>query len=386
MEIKQLDRGRSHLRVVVVDSRVVSWLTVIDYRMRVGSSNVKMGAIAEVETKRRFRKKGYMRALMEDTVRYMRNRGDVMSVVFGISDFYYRFGYVSCIPSRSLSVYTRVAEKAGDSDQNRRFRVRKARKADREKLLSIYDHNTKGRMCTLVRDVDYFLGYAKVGQEAAVVEDGRRRLLGYVVHNRNDRDLRVAEVAAVTPDVYPVLMKRLASVAIKRRVGNFTLDLTPDDPFAEFCHRQGCQWTRKYHKNAHTMMQVIDQQRLFRAMRRDLERRVRHSEYANRLARLTLKTELGQTTFKLAKGHLEVASGGRRGKTIELPEGQLTQLVVGYRSAGDVLDAAGVRADERSCRLLAILFPLGHPRIWNGDRFEERHLGPDDFPLPRNGG
>jgi predicted acetyltransferase len=354
--------------------------------MRLGSAAVKMGAIAEVETRRRFRKKGYMRALMEDTVRYLADRGDVMSVVFGIPDFYYRFGYVSCIPSRALSVYTRVAEKAGNTTQNRRFRARKARRADAEKLLAIYDRNTKGRMCTLVRDADYFAGYAKAGQEVVVVENGRRQLSGYAVYNRKGSHLRVAEVAASDARAYPLLMRRLASVAIKRRVGNFLFDLAPGDPFAEFCHRHGCQWTRTYHKNAHTMMQIINQERLFRAMRRDLERRVHHSHFARSSARLTLKTGLAATTLKIGKGKLELASGGKRGTTISMPEGHLTQLVVGYRSAGDVLDAAGVRVGERSRRVLATLFPPDHPQIWNGHRFEERHLGPDDFPLSGHGG
>jgi len=379
MEIKTLDRGVSHLRVVVADNKVASWLTVLDYRMRVGSAKVRMGAIAEVETKGRFRMKGYMRALMEDAVRYMVERGDVLSVVMGIRDFYYRFGYVSCIPDRSLSVYTRVAETAAKEAKHLRFR--KARKADSEKLLGIYDQCTAGRTGALVRDAEYFAGHAKAGQEVIVVEDGRGRVVGYTVYNKKGHDLWIVEVAAATTDAYPALMGRLASVAVKRRVGNFMLQLAPDDPFAEFCHRHGCRWTTTYQKNAHTMMRIINQERLFRAMRPDLERRLRHSELANRSVRLTLKTNLDETTFRFSKGRLDLASDGRLGRTVELPQTHLAQLVVGYRSAGDVLDELGIRADEHARRVLAVLFPPGHPRIWNGRRFEERHLKPDDFPL-----
>lgn len=381
MRIETFDKERSHLKEVVVNNQVVSSLTVIDYRMRVGSADVKMGAIAHVETKARFRKRGYMRALMEDTVRYMTERGYVMSVVMGIPDFYYRFGYVSCIPNRSLSISTRVAETAAKgSKAAKRFRLRKLRKADGEKILAIYNQNTTGRTCTLARDADYFARYAKAGQEVIVAEGGRQRLVGYAVYNKKGDKVEVFEVAA-TEDAYPALMRGLAAVAIKRRAGNLLLYLTPDDPFAEFCHRHDCQWTTTHHKNASAMMRIVNQERLFRAIRRDLARRVRQSEFVNSAICLRLKTDIGRTTLKISKGRLELAADRRGPWTAEMSQGQLTQLIVGYRSYLDIIAELNRKVDERVQRLLAVLFPTGYPRVWNVARFEELHLNPDDFSL-----
>lgn len=396
MQIKTLDRPTSHLREALVDGEVASWLTVIDYQMRVGSSVVKMGAISDTYTKARFRMKGCMRTLIEDTLAYLANGGYAMSVVTGIPNFYYHFGYASGVPDRTFKVPTFVAEEAGNSGRPGRFRVRKARKADSERLVAVYDHYTRGTMCALARDAEFFAGFDGAGQRVVVAEDEAGGVVGYAVYAKasGDRrmrevaaehDMRVTEVAAVEPEACPALMGALARVAMRWRVGDIVLSLAPDEPFAEFCQRYGGQWNMIYRKNSHTMVRIIDQQALFRAMLPDLARRIRYSEFADGSARLTLKTDIGRTTFSIDKGALELNTAGKEGSVVELSQAQLAQVVVGYRSARDALAEAGARASDRVQRLLAVLFPPGYPRLWRGRRFEERGVGyrPDREPPER---
>jgi len=382
MELRHFDKGRSHLRTVVVDGKVVSWLTLIDYRMRLGPRTVPMGAVAHVETKQRHRRKGYMRALMEDAVRYMKDRGHVVSVVMGIKDFYYRFGYVSCFPDRSMSVYTRVAEAAArEAGRRTKFTCRVARRDDAEDLLAIYDQNTAGELWCTVRDPHYFAGYPKRRQEIHVVEDARKRVVAYAVCDRDKNRLRVRELAARSDAAYPALLGRLGRLAVPRRVPNIEFDITPSHPFAEFCQRYGCQWSTTYHKNASVMMQILDEPRFFAAMAPVLGRRLRRSELAGRSFSLALRTEAHATALRIRKGTVKVEGGAGARTTVRLSRAQLVQLAAGYRSVRDVLAECGRPVSRPTARLLEVLLPTASARIWDSSRFEELHLEPDDLPM-----
>jgi len=383
MHIATIDKGRSHLREVVVDGEAASWLTVIDYEMRVGSAAVKLGCCAHVETRRKFRQRGYMRKLMEDTVAYMRERGHVLSIITGIADFYGKFGYASCFPDRSLSVSVRDAEAAARETKPRAAcRTRKLRRGDGRALLRTYNAAADGRFGALVREAAWFERAGRCGQDVFVATAGGGRAVGYASCGRQGDRLHVSEVAATTPDALPALLKRLAAEGVRRRVERMEIDALGDEPVAELCRRFGCRWTTTFHRNASTMMRVLDQDAVLRAMCGDFSRRLRGCPAAGRGGTLTIRTELGATTLKVARGRVTVAKRpGRRGG-VRMTQPQLAQLLAGYRSVADVLAERRGRAGRRTRRLLEALFPPRPARLWAAHRYEELHLNPDDYPVP----
>lgn len=383
MHIATIDKGRSHLREVVVDGEVASWLTVIDYRMRLGSAWVKMGCCAQVNTRRKFRMKGYMRRLMKDTVEYMRRRGHVVSVITGISGFYGRFGYASCFPDRSLSVFLRNAETAVRQARTAiRCRTRKLRSSDADALRAVYRTATVGRTGALERDAAFFAAFPKAGQEVFVATAASGKVLGYAACDKRPDHLGVGEVAVASPDALPALLKRLVAEGVRRRVSRMEIYAGPDEPVGELCRRLGCQWRTTFHRNASTMMRTVRQDALFRAMLADLRRRIRRSDLAGTSGTLTIKTELGRTAFRMRNGRLELADPPARGTTVELTQAQLTQLATGYRSPQDVLHERGGKVSRRAAQWLTALFPPQTARLWTAGRFEELHLDPHDYPVP----
>jgi predicted acetyltransferase len=74
----------------------------IDLPMRIGDAVIRMAGIGDVYTEREHRMKGYMRYLYEDTLTYMTEEGYDVSMLFGIPDFYTKFGYAVCLPQCHL--------------------------------------------------------------------------------------------------------------------------------------------------------------------------------------------------------------------------------------------------------------------------------------------
>src|SRR5688500_988060 len=109
------DSGRSTKHELMVGGEAVSHLWVQHLRMRVGSAVVRMGGIAGVGTERAHRMKGLSRRVMENSTRWMEAEGFDCATLFGIRDFYDKFGYAPCMLVPRFEVRTRDAERAAAS-------------------------------------------------------------------------------------------------------------------------------------------------------------------------------------------------------------------------------------------------------------------------------
>lgn len=96
-------RVRWQFSLMIRDQRV-SGLGLVKKRMRIGGAVVKMGGIAGVWTSGEHRKKGYASRVMDASVDFMRDKGYDTSILFGIRDFYHRYGFVEVFPSSALDV------------------------------------------------------------------------------------------------------------------------------------------------------------------------------------------------------------------------------------------------------------------------------------------
>lgn len=372
MRIKTRDEGREHIRELWVDDEVVSFLTVIDYEMRIGSAQVRMGGIGGVETKEKHRKKGYMRTLMEDTVAYMKHEGYDVSMLFGISNFYTKFGYAVCLPSHKCTVSTRDAEEAKKDAGE--YTIRIIEKEALDSVLALYNKNNHGRTCSIVRTNEHFLKFrrgSRYGRPADhfFIEDEHKELLAYAVFDKSEQEVNVVEVESREDRLFPALLYEFAKMAIKRRCGHLTLFMPPDHPFAEFAHRVGCECITRYSKDGGGMMRIINQAALFEKIKGELGRRIADSKFRGYSGSLSIRTDLGNTTLEIHDGSPNIGSGQKAECFVDLPQATLMQLIAGYRTVGDVISDSDVEISRGLEPLLPILFPETVPYVWLADHF-----------------
>ena len=79
-----------------------SFVMINDLQMRIGAAQVRIGGIGGVSTDRNHRNKGYSRMCMEAAVDWMSSNGFDMSFLFGIRDFYDKYGYTTCMPDHTF--------------------------------------------------------------------------------------------------------------------------------------------------------------------------------------------------------------------------------------------------------------------------------------------
>lgn len=375
MKITTSDDGRGHSREMWIEGeeKPVCNLWVIDFTMRVGTAVVRMAGIGGVHTAREHRMKGYMRHLFEDTVHYMIAEGYDISMLFGIENFYTKFGYVAGLAAFECKVKTRDAEVAGETAAGT-YITRPIGEVDMPAVLDLYNANNTMRVCSVVRAPEDFTKFEKgtwygTPPDTQLWEDANGKLLAYAVWDHYDKAVKVAEVEARDDAFFPTLLSFFAAQAVNKRCEDVQLFIPSDHPFAEYVQRFGAEWTVTYPRYGSGMLRLLNQQPFFEKIAPELERRLALSRSAGYTGTLTFQTDLGTSTLVINRGSITVTDKAHEGLRLELSQDKLTQLAIGYRSARDVLNDPQVKAHGDVLPLLDILFPKGTPYIWVADHF-----------------
>ncbi len=369
IEILTEDEGSGHLRQLRVDGERASRLWVLDRDIRLAGATVSMAGIGGVRTEPQHRKKGYMRRLMEDTVSYMTDRGYAVSMLFGISDFYNRFGYLPALPEHHLTIATRDAERARSELQP--AHVRPLIEEDYPFVFTTGAAADRDRPASVIRDAGTFRGFHRgtgwdVPTRAFIMEAKDGEPSAYFALDDRADAMRVTDLGATARAVHPLLLRHLARTAVQRRCGEMEVHAPPDHPFVEFMRRFGCVSHVRHHRMGGGMMRILNQDRLFEAIRPGLAERLRRGPMASSPVRLRLETGLGVTDLRLNAD----ARGREVSASIGLDQDVLTQLVVGYRTVGDVLADRAVRWDGEAHAVAGALFDgRPCPYAWYADRF-----------------
>jgi len=364
---KRID-GNRHLLELLQDGEAVSQLTVLDATIRVLGTPVRMGGIAGVGTRPEHRMKGQARRLLEEAVRYMTGLGHDVSMLFGIPDFYDKFGFLPCLPSHCVRIATRDAERAAESAGG--YSTRPIRQDDYSFVVRLYGEDNRNRPAALVRDDRSFAGFPKgsgfrTPAACLILQDAKGTGVGYAAFDVSRTDVTVIEANCADPRAFHALLYEFAKMAVDRRAGYLELQMACDHPFVRFARRYGCEVRSTYERMASGMMRILNQQALFRTLRPALKKRLDASEFNGRSVKLTIETDLGATRLRFVNRSRRPAVQG----AIRLGQDRLTQIIVGYRRADDLLTDSSIAAEGDAVALLGALLGGQEPYVWKADWF-----------------
>jgi len=338
---------------------VLSRLVVEDLCLRIGPIAVRCGGIANVSTPREYRMKGYARQLLSESIAFMHAEGYLISALFGIPNFYQKFGFASALMDCETTIATRDAETA-----TARYPVRPFQPEDARALVTLYERRNGQRSGSVLRNPETWREFRRGSQwtdrvGAFVVLDGQE-IIGYASYNLDPWRYAIGEVGYADGRAFSTLLAHMAQQAIERRVEHIIVHAPPDDPFLQYCRRYGCEIKLIYRRQAGGMARIIRQTELLEAVQPLLAARLRAAGQEGALGTLVCKTDLGEDALVF---------GGGPSYTLALPQWMLLQLLLGYRPVEDALFETEARADEALQPLLPVLFPQGYPYIAMSDRF-----------------
>jgi len=355
---------RENVRIALLNGRIVSTFRIFTLNIRIGCVTVPIGGLNNVCTHPRHRNKGHMKALLEDGIEHMRRRGMPLSMLHGIPNFYYKFGYASVGCDCKLTVQTRTLAALSKS-----LRVRKARQTDLPDMKRLYDDQYHERTCTLVRDDKVWSRLAPELKRVRVIVDGSNRVKGYLwLANRRDY-FRVTEVCVDNDEeVMRTLLAECGRLCRLALLGEARFDVPPDHPLAIYCRGYDAVMETRYKHNSDWMLRILNLEKLFSALEPELSRRLRRSHLAGWNGSFGIRTDIGSVLLRVSDGTVRCApkEPHRSSETVKMPQSLLSQLLVGYRSGAEV---SHDYVPGKLCDIIAVLFPLDYPFICPEDMF-----------------
>ena len=355
---------REHTRIALWKGELAGALRITTDTVRLGEARLKMGGLGWVTTEPRHRHKGVCSALMRHTLRYMKEHGYHVSMLFGIPNFYHRFGYTTVLPEHTVSVDAIEAHSSGEP----KMRVRTIKPGDIPAMQRIHSENDAEVPCSLLRSRAHFSNKWDLFRKARVLTTEQGKVEGYVVARTTRDDIRVEEMGGSSPAVFQDILAVCASIAHDEFRGRIRFSVPPGHPFSHYLLRYASTRETQVVREEGGMMAFIDLGETLENLIPEWESMLAHSIWRDRRVEMTLVVD-GQP-FRLRANHgvVDVAEFTGRNK-FSLTSAELMQLVTGYRYLNDILEEERRILTSEARELLAVLFPKRDPFVWPLDRF-----------------
>ncbi len=371
-----LERTRQSDRIAKIGLRLgeedVSRLWLFHFDMRLRTASVPMGGIGGVGTNDEYRKRGFAARIMDDSVAYMADHDLDVGMLFGIQDFYERWGYITAMAGHEIRIEVAdlpasdaVVEAVGyESDVHR------------DAVLAMYAAGNTTRSCAAMRGSHYWTEFEK-GTDWDEAPDGKMLLgedgasIAYLNMVGDPERTRVAEAFFATPPAMAAAAAYLARRAADAGHETVTLSSPPDDPFARYLRRTGSMHFEHTRSSGGGMLRIIRLTPLLEKLADYMTERLAAGGLHGWTGAIALQTDIGDVTLTARDGAVSVQDGGASTADLvaELPQDRLMQLLVGYRDAATIALDDGVEMSAETVRVLDAFFPSAHPYMWWSDRF-----------------
>ena len=162
-----------------MDGAVASSVRIVDRDFRVGKAVFRLGGIADVATHPDYQKQGYCALLFQEVVAFMAAEGYDLSLLFGIPNFYHRFGYATALVPATLTVSAvHLADLPAAA-------TRPFQEGDLPALSALLEADLEARACAIVRD-EALWRYRGVPNALTVVEQEGRPAAYFTAEERKD--------------------------------------------------------------------------------------------------------------------------------------------------------------------------------------------------------
>lgn len=351
-----------YTRVCLADDSIVSSVHICEREVRVGESLILVGGIANVATHPDFRRRGYGTRLMQDAVEVMGRDGMDCSILFtGIHPFYEKVGWC-CVPVPSLSCALKTTLGEGSDSK---YSTRTCEwPYDIPTIQLIHDEFNSRRPLTVVRDDDYWKGYALPrfgGPKSTLLAGTGGRVTGYLLYESEGENCWLREIGYLSDDeeCVDVLVRTAASRSLDAGAKILHSRLPSEPAVLESLGRIADQMN--HHDLKGMMCRIVNMKSLGKKILPELNRRARLNKSPS--GSLRLRTELGSLDLTVRFGH--VSMGAHAPQLVPLSQAEFFSLLFGIKSLYELR----IDASSKSRGILNALFPPQCSVYWEPDGF-----------------
>jgi len=344
-------------RCLVEDGRIVAYLAIRPKEMYIGQSLLRMAGIAAVCTHPSVRMKGYGRLLFDDTVQFMKKDGYDLSILYGIPNYYHKFGY-EVVMARHFITVPQEEIPAQPPQLKRTAAVTK----DMRAICALYNSMTCGRDGNCKRfGMGTRKGFFKL-------TDKRGRILAYAIWHPAEGTMLVNEAISVDACAAKELLRACRAIAWREGLDHLNIQMPHGYPVTDLLRGMNSIYHRGNTNRRGCMGRLINLTTLAREMHLEWSALLGRSEFASRSGRLALAVGGEVLRMNYSKGRVKTSVSTGKAASRVTPE-RFMQMVHGYRSIADLAGDCDVSFARSDVRLLEVLFPERNSFLFVPDHF-----------------
>jgi predicted acetyltransferase len=308
--------------------------------------------------------KGYSRRVMENSLRWMRREGFDTSMLYGILNFYPKFGFAAAFPGLAWSLAVRDAERV----PAREFGITDYKSEHLAAVLKIFHANNLDRTGPMRRDPKTWQPFRKGSAwgvktvcKVALSENGD--VAGYVVYDNQPLAATIIEMSYRTPEVFGALLRLVARLAWEQRLERIKLILPEDDLFVAFCKPLGLRLEATFRSDGGAMVRMINLVSALKSVAAELGGRMVRS------GALNLHTNLDAVGLEWSGEGLAIRAPLKGAETARMPQWVLAQLLYGYLNATALAAQGVLQGSDKALSLLDEMFPARPHFAYTVDEF-----------------
>ncbi len=340
-------------RIGLLDGKVITHFGVWRIAMRMGSATVQCAGVGMVATHGDYHKRGLMAATIPEALSAMKDEGYALSLLFGIPDYYDRFGYV-----RAWSPTNYIVKREDLPFKKPIHRVSKIKPVQREELVAIYNREHARLTGTAVRPT-YVREFAGGPWEGRLWRNDAGETVGYLFGRFEGRRLLIADTGGPVDEIL-----RVAGRLCREGHCDDVEFVTPHgrSELVAQLRRGNCREVTGHYRCAGPMIRAVDFESMVTQTKQDLSRR---------LAASTMKGWTGVVEVSLSERRVGLAFDAH-GVTVRpgvksrhhiRGGGEVIRLLLGADDPHRIVADAGLKVGGEMKVLAPILFPNQQPVI-----------------------
>jgi hypothetical protein len=299
----------------------------------------------------------------------MRELGYDYSLLFGISDYYHRFGYCQAWPAMDLRV-----DVADLPQPPLRLSLSERRLSEIQcgqgAVMDIYNRDNAFRTGTAEQPI-YSLSaspYWKDFRLDALVDAGGQTV-GYLAHSKSGQELTVMEVGGLDESCgLDQIIAAIREVAKRSECSHVLVAcFSYQHPLVQALRQGTCKVEMRHRLSGGAMGAVVNLHGCLKAMEEELSWRVAHSGLKDTSTSLAVDGQGETVTLAISPGHVRVTSGQDSRDRIIC--GAISARLILGSEAPAALVHQGVKYQGHALALTEVLFPQQWPLLHRLDGF-----------------
>ena len=355
---------REHTRIALWHGELAGALRVTTHTIRIGEARLKTGGLGWITTESRHRHRGVARELMCDTLNYLKGQQYHLSMLFGIPNFYHRFGFVS-----SLAEYAALVPVTEEvMVPHAPYRTRPGKPGDIQAIQKIHYADDAEVACSHVRSSAHITNKWEHWKSVRVLTDEVGKVLAYFLPHRLEDEILVEESGVSDRSWCGAVTHAAAAMAMEECVSKIRFAGPPTHPLIQYLHQYKSTHEMRIHRDEGGMMAFVNLGEALESMIPEWESRLLRSAVRDVRTEFTLLIERKPYRVRANRGAVDIDGTNGKNKVSLTPQ-ELIHLLTGYGFLPEILELKRRMLTPPARAFLEAVFPTRTPYVWAVDRF-----------------